>query len=371
MMTDNGGTGDVMNHGHGWNEDDADGSMMGGGGAGGGHMDAMSVIMELLTSADERLVDRVVQPLLHKSTSEQVGVETFTTSSDPSVASNIQLHVAQMQALLKLARNGQGGGNIRHWDPLFAALHDAANEIELEMAPLENGVRAWHGGTTRCAAALIRAHADAVSKFASNGHSEAKVSHPVPEVCSESSGLQANGFVNFNEFGVNSSEWVNASTSLYEDPGSGMWGADTWGEGGMDGDGHHMGWNCINGTICINTSSGETWNCTTASSCMNQTMGDGWSCSPGMPCGNRTNNGSLNCSSGRHCGNLSFDGASPCCADKSSNCSRDRLCWNSSLNSTANGNLLPQQGSSATTAACSPWLLCFLASYVLLVGSMI
>ena len=93
-MTDNGGTGDVMNHGHGWNEDDADGSMMGGGGAGGGHMDAMSVIMELLTSADERLVDRVVQPLLHKNTSEQVGVETFTTSSDPSVASNIQLHVA-------------------------------------------------------------------------------------------------------------------------------------------------------------------------------------------------------------------------------------------------------------------------------------
>jgi hypothetical protein len=115
MMSDNGGMGDGMGSGNGWNDDDGNGTMMGGG----GHMDAMSVIMDLLTSADEQLIDRVVQPLFQNDTSEQVGVETFTTSSDPNVASNIQLHVMQMQALLKLAQDGQGG-NLRHWDPLFS-----------------------------------------------------------------------------------------------------------------------------------------------------------------------------------------------------------------------------------------------------------
>lgn len=368
MMSDSGGAGDGMHSGHGWTEDDSDGNMMGGG----GHMDAMSVIMELLTSADEQLIDRVVQPLYQQDTAEQVGVETFTTSSDPSVASNIQLHVMQMQALLKLAQDGQGG-NIRHWDPLFAALHDAADEIELEMAPLENGVHAWHGGTTRCAAALVQAHADAVSKFASNGHDEAMVSHPVPEVCTEFSGQQDNGFVSFKEFGADSSEWVNVSTSLYEDldSGHGMW--DTNNGSGMHGDGDHMGWNCENGTRCNHTWDGEWWNCTAGSSCMNHTMDDGWNCSPGMLCENRTSDGTWNCSSGSHCGNRSFDADNPCCQDgnhqPSWNCSHDGLCGNSSSNSTVNGNLLSQQTSSASAVAWSPWLLCIFTSYLFLVGS--
>jgi hypothetical protein len=332
----------MMDGGHhgwigGWDNSDngdnngGDDSVMSGGG---GHMEVMSVIQALLSGADAGLIERTVHPLyLPDATdeSEPVGVETFTTSSDASVVFNLQRHVSQMQELHRQAQDG-GGGDIRHWDPLFEALHIEAGNVEIAMAPLENGVHAWHAGATRCAAALIDAHADAVTKFASDGHAEAMQSHPVPDVCSSDTGHDPTGFINLWQLDSGAAIPANdISEAPNDEVGDGEWNDD------------EDVWNNPQGMPCGNGTSDPYYNYSYGMHCYNETLNESWNCTSGMHCGNGYDD--YNCSQGLNCANGTFHGGW--------NCTDQSRC-NSSTTSDDNSNFLPEgQGSTGVTVSRS------------------
>jgi hypothetical protein len=56
-------------------------------------------------------------------------------------------------------------------------------EYKIQVDVLEKGIRVTETGENLCAAALVVAHSDTVSKFILNGQSEVLATHPVPEVC--------------------------------------------------------------------------------------------------------------------------------------------------------------------------------------------
>lgn len=173
------------------------GGMMDGGGMmnGGGMNDnGHAVIMSLLRSV--KLIERKVYPLYvsgNLNGSQIVGVETYTTSNDSTVAANLQLHVSQMETLLN------SNGRIRRFDPLFASFEDHFDQIASLVEPLDNGVHVWHAGKTVCAASLVKAHSSAVTGFVKGGSSEAMQPHAVPEICESGSGSEPSGFASFDD----------------------------------------------------------------------------------------------------------------------------------------------------------------------------
>lgn len=150
-------------------------------GGGGGSSKYMKVIHELFDNVDK--IERVVSP--YKENQEVIGVKTVTTSTDPDVAANIQLHVSQMADLL--LSSDDGGRRIRQWDPLFVEIFDNADDYTMTYANYEDGdkigVEVTESGTTPCAIALVQAHAQTVSAFVTNGHDEAMNEHAVPDSC--------------------------------------------------------------------------------------------------------------------------------------------------------------------------------------------
>ena len=102
------------------------------------------------------------------------GAVTRTTTEDPELVSVLRRHAREMEAHVA------GGGRVHPWDPLFAALAEHADEIELDVEDIPGGVEATSRGTTPEAIALIQVHAEVVSAFVANGHEEAHREHPVP-----------------------------------------------------------------------------------------------------------------------------------------------------------------------------------------------
>ncbi|MFM8477991.1 MAG: methyltransferase domain-containing protein, partial [Planctomycetaceae bacterium] len=130
---------------------------------------AMSTDMEVFHYLLERHADirRKVQVIEH-------GVETLTESDSPEVAGKIQEHVAAMQVRMQ---KGQG---LRFWDPLFAAIFEQYQAIEMQVENTEHGVRVIETSRTPAVALLIKAHAAVVTRFVERGFEEAHESHPVP-----------------------------------------------------------------------------------------------------------------------------------------------------------------------------------------------
>lgn len=110
------------------------------------------------------------------------GVETLTESDDPEVATKIQEHVAAMQRRMK---DGRG---LRFWDPIFVALFDHYEKIEMNVENTDKGVRVIETSVHPFAVTLIKAHAVVVSKFVERGFDEAHESHPVPVSSARTSG---------------------------------------------------------------------------------------------------------------------------------------------------------------------------------------
>ena len=102
------------------------------------------------------------------------GVETLTESEEPDVTAAIKKHVRSMKKRL------EEGRPIHMRDPLFAALFDHADKIELRFEETEKGAKVTEISADPEVVALIKAHADVVSLFVANGRSEARRSHPVP-----------------------------------------------------------------------------------------------------------------------------------------------------------------------------------------------
>lgn len=103
------------------------------------------------------------------------GVETVTESDDADVTAKIQEHVAAMQARMK------SGSGLRFWDPLFVALFDNYEQIEMTVENTDHGVKVIETSKNPFAAKLIQAHAAVVTKFVEHGFEEAEKSHEVPK----------------------------------------------------------------------------------------------------------------------------------------------------------------------------------------------
>lgn len=103
------------------------------------------------------------------------GVETITESDDADVTTKIQEHVAAMQGRMK------SGSGLRFWDPLFVALFENYEQIEMTVENTDHGVKVIETSKNPFAAKLIQAHAAVVTKFVEHGFEEAEKSHEVPK----------------------------------------------------------------------------------------------------------------------------------------------------------------------------------------------
>lgn len=115
----------------------------------------------------------------HKSIKRDVvlidrGVKTYTYSHDSRVAFYIKKHVHQMKGLV------ESGRRIRNWDPLFSAIFDHYQLIEMNVFVKDKGVEVVETSYDPFVAKLIQEHANVVSLFVRNGPAEAHRSHPVP-----------------------------------------------------------------------------------------------------------------------------------------------------------------------------------------------
>jgi hypothetical protein len=93
---------------------------------------------------------------------------------DSTVDSYIKKHVKQMKGLV------ESGRRIRNWDPLFSAIFDNYELIEMKVVEKDLGVEVVEISYDPYVAKLIQEHAKVVSLFVQYGFEEAHRSHPVP-----------------------------------------------------------------------------------------------------------------------------------------------------------------------------------------------
>jgi uncharacterized protein len=135
------------------------------GGPGPEHRQDMMLIHYLIDHREE--ITRTVTELPD-------GVETVTESSNPEIAAGIREHVASM------ARRLAEGAPIHMRDPLFREIFARARDIRMHHEATERGIRVTETSTDPYVAKLIKAHAEVVTKFIRNGHSEMMRDHPLP-----------------------------------------------------------------------------------------------------------------------------------------------------------------------------------------------
>jgi hypothetical protein len=102
------------------------------------------------------------------------GIDTLTESKNPEVARVIQTHVTAMLARVS------DGRPIHQRDPLFAELFRYADRITATQTMTKDGVRVVETSPDPYVVKLLHAHADVVSGFLANGHSEMMKNHPLP-----------------------------------------------------------------------------------------------------------------------------------------------------------------------------------------------
>ena len=92
------------------------------------------------------------------------GVDVTTISSDPGVAQALKDHVHAMSDRLFVQRQC-----VRRADPLFAAICDNIDEMNVSIVDLVDGVNVQQTGVTPCAISLIQEHKKTVDNFAATG----------------------------------------------------------------------------------------------------------------------------------------------------------------------------------------------------------
>ena len=103
------------------------------------------------------------------------GVETLTETDNPQLRSVLVQHVQSMKRRVENVRP------IHARDPLFAALFRNARKIAaMDIAATPKGVHVVETSNDPLTIRLIQAHAQVVSLFIKNGHSEVRKNHPVP-----------------------------------------------------------------------------------------------------------------------------------------------------------------------------------------------
>lgn len=102
------------------------------------------------------------------------GIEAVTESSDPATVEMLQAHVASMK--LRLEQNQP----IRQGDPLFAALFQNADKIQISITPTARGVKVTETSEDAYTVKLLQSHARAVSDFIKKGMAGMHTLHPAP-----------------------------------------------------------------------------------------------------------------------------------------------------------------------------------------------
>jgi hypothetical protein len=148
-----------------------------GGNRGSGRREMMQIIHGLLENGDK--IEREV-------TETDKGIHSYTHSTDSQVSEWIKKHVEQMKALME-----EDEGGIRLWDDLFEKAWQYHDFNHLTITEdVVDGVKVTHevnddvnGEERDCVVAIIHEHAAVVSKFITNGMSEAHSNHLVPGEC--------------------------------------------------------------------------------------------------------------------------------------------------------------------------------------------
>ena len=103
------------------------------------------------------------------------GVQTRTESNDAEIAAMIQKHVKAMYERV------DEGRPIRMGDPLFVAVFQHADQIEMKVETTEKGIQVTETSQDPYVARLIQAHAKVVDGFVRRGFDEAHQQHAVPD----------------------------------------------------------------------------------------------------------------------------------------------------------------------------------------------
>ncbi|MEW6127254.1 MAG: hypothetical protein AB1757_09460 [Acidobacteriota bacterium] len=130
-----------------------------------GRMQDMETIHALF--ADNKKIKRSVKNIAN-------GVEATTESNDPKVKALIIEHTFAMKERLV---NKQP---IRIWDPLFAALFEHADKIELLVTRTEKGVKITETSNDPYVVKLIQSHAQGVTEFVKEGMAVMHKPHELP-----------------------------------------------------------------------------------------------------------------------------------------------------------------------------------------------
>ena len=115
------------------------------------------------------------------------GVITRTTTFNPELLAVLQRHPKEMADHLK------DGGRVRNWDPLFAELAAVADEVNMEITQLENGLLVRSTSENPEVAKLIVAHAYKVSEFVARGTAAMREGTPLPADYVRADGSTADG----------------------------------------------------------------------------------------------------------------------------------------------------------------------------------
>ena len=112
-----------------------------------------------------------------KRTTEKLanGICSRTTSESPELARILQEHVVGMEK-----RFGMGRA-IRSWDPLFSALFEYKDQINMEYHNIENGVEATLTSTDPKIIELIHCHDETLHGFVNEGFNAGKRESPKPD----------------------------------------------------------------------------------------------------------------------------------------------------------------------------------------------
>ncbi len=91
------------------------------------------------------------------------GYTATTTSKSKDLAAMLKKHVAYMKARV------DSGANVRHWDPAFTELVKYADDIEVEVKEIKNGVEVVVTGKTEEGVKVAKNHAKIINGFAKKG----------------------------------------------------------------------------------------------------------------------------------------------------------------------------------------------------------
>ena len=103
------------------------------------------------------------------------GVRTTTTTTDPNMLATLRKHPKEMADRMK------AGGHVRPWDPLFAELGKYADEVDMKLRDVKNGIEVTSTSENPEVVKLIRAHAAKVNEFVSRGAAAMREKTPLPE----------------------------------------------------------------------------------------------------------------------------------------------------------------------------------------------